>query len=462
MTVQNNDIQQVADKNPSDPARKALNINLDTTRYGTFAEIGAGQEVASWFFRVGAASGTIAKSMSAYDMTVSDNIYGKTGRYVSKERLVAMLDHEYSLLIERLEATRGATTGFFVFADTVSARNYSGTNESHGWMGVRFQSSPHAEPDQIIVHVAMNDKEAVRQQEALGILGVNLLFAAFYESGSVSSLLSGLADGIDNGRLEVDYIELSGPSFARWDARLVNIALLRNGLSNAILFDKGQVPIPSTEYFHKRPILLERGTFRALHRMFPGLDIACQKELKVVAGAGAKEAAYVLEITLNNILRAQQSTDEEVLGVVAQLCEHNHHVLVSNYSEFFHLTQYLRRFSASPIGFIVSVALLPLLLEDDRYSLLKGGLLEASARLFQQQVHLLVYPVESKLFHFYLDLIKFDTSKVLFPEDGVVMAKNLLLNGPNNHILRYLIESGIVLDVPVATEAQTAKPATVK
>jgi hypothetical protein len=183
--------------------------------------------------------------------------------------------------------------------------------------------------------------------------------------------------------------------------------------------------------------------------MFPGLDDACQKELKIVAGAGAKEAAYVLEITLNNILRAQQSTDEEVLGVVAQLCEHNHHVLVSNYSEFFHLTQYLRRFSASPIGFIVSVALLPLLLEDDRYSLLKGGLL-------------LVYPVESKLFHFYLDLIKFDTSKVLFPEDGVVMAKNLLLNGPNNHILRYLIESGIVLDVPVATEAQTAKPAIVK
>ncbi len=452
----------MVEKKLSEPAQKALYINLDAARYGTFAEIGAGQEVASWFFRVGAASGTIAKSMSAYDMTVSDNIYGKTGRYVSKERLVAMLDHEYSLLIERLEATRGATTGFFVFADTVSARNYTGTNESHGWMGVRFQSGPHAEPDQIIVHVAMNDKEAVRQQEALGILGVNILFAAFYQSGSVSNLLSGLADGIDNGRLEVDYIEVSGPSFENWDARLINIALLRNGLANAILFDKGQAPIPSTEYFHKRPILLERGTFRALHRMFPGLDDACQKELKVVAGAGAKEAAYVLEITLNNILRAQQSTDEEVLGVVAQLCEHNHHVLVSNYSEFFHLTQYLRRFSASPIGFIVSVALLPLLLEDDRYSLLKGGLLEASARLFQQQVHLLVYPVESKLFHFYLDLIKFDTSKVLFPEDGVVMAKNLLLNGPNNHILRYLIESGIVLDVPVATEAQTAKPAIVK
>jgi hypothetical protein len=444
------------EQNLADPAQKALYINLDTKRYGTLAEIGAGQEVASWFFRVGAASGTIAKSMSAYDMTVSDNIYGKTGRYVSKERLFAMLDHEYSLLHERLDEARGDTTGFFVFADTVSARNYTGTNESHGWMGVRFQSSPRSAPDQIVIHVAMNDKEPVHQQEALGVLGVNLLFAAFYQHNSIESLLSGLFHGIEPGRLEIDYIELAGPSFSKCDPRIVNIALLRSGLSNAILFDSNQKPIPSTEYFHKRPILLERGTFRALHRMFPGLADACQKELKVVAGAGAKEAAYVLEITLNNILRTQQSTDDEVLAVLGQLCEANHHVLVSNYSEFFHLTQYLRRFSGAPIGFIVSVALLPLLLEDDRYSLLKGGVLEASARLFQQQVHLLVYPVETKLFHFYLDLIKFDTAKVVSPDDGMVMAKNLSLRGANDHLLKYLVESGIVLDVPVAQERTTA------
>jgi hypothetical protein len=438
------------EQNLTAPSQKALFINLDAKRYGTFAEIGAGQEVASWFFRVGAASGTIAKSMSAYDMTVSDNIYGKTGRYVSKERLFAMLDHEYRLLIERLSPSRGTSTGFFVFADTVSARNFTGTNESHGWMGVRFQSDPGTEPSQIVIHVNMNDKDAVRQQEALGILGVNLLFAAFYQNDSVQHLLTGLSDGVESGRIEIDYVELSGPLFSQADPRLVNIALLRSGLANAILFDHEQRPIPSTEYFHKRPIMLERGTFRALHRMFPGLADACQKELKVVAGAGAKEAAYVLEITLNNILRTQQSTDDEVLTVVSQLCEANHHVLVSNYSEFFHLTQYLRRFSSAPIGFIVSAALLPLLLEDERYSLLKGGVLEASARLFQQQVHLLVYPVESKLFNFYLDLIKFDVSKVSFPAEGMVMAKNLTLSGANNHLLGYLTESGIILDVPVA------------
>jgi hypothetical protein len=434
----------------TDPGQKALHINLDDMRYGTLAEIGAGQEVASWFFRVGAASGTIAKSMSAYDMTFSDSIYGKTGRYVSKERLLAMLNHEYSLLLERLAPSRGSTTGFFVFADTVSARNFTGTNECHGWMGIRFQSAPGAEPDQIIVHVHMNDKDTLRQQEALGILGVNLVFAAFYRISSISSMLGGLADGLDAGRVEVDYIEVSGPSFSNVEPRTINIALIRTGLASAILFDTNQRPIPSTEFFHKRPILLERGTFRALHQMFPGLAQACQGQLKNVAGVGAKEAAYVLEITLNNILRTQQSTDDEVLTVVAQLCAHGNNVLVSNYSEFFHLTQYLRRFSQLPIGFIVSVALLPLLLEDERYSLLKGGVLEASARLFQQQVHLLVYPVETKLFKFYLELIKFDISKVRVPRDGMVMARNLTIQDVNNHLLRYLIESGIVVDVPVA------------
>lgn len=176
----------------SDPAQKALQINLDASRYGTLAEIGAGQEVASWFFRVGAASGTIAKSMSAYDMTFSDSIYGKTGRYVSKERLFAMLDHEYSLLLERLAPSRASTTGFFVFADTVSARNFTGTNECHGWMGVRFQAAPGAQPDQIVIHVHMNDKDNVRQQQALGILGVNLLFSAFYRNHEIPSMLLSL------------------------------------------------------------------------------------------------------------------------------------------------------------------------------------------------------------------------------------------------------------------------------
>ncbi len=433
----------------TEPSQKALTINLDPLRYGTLAEIGAGQEVASWLFRVGGAAGTVAKSMSAYDMTFSDNIYGKTGRYVSKERLLAMLNHEYSLLIERLASTRGENTGFFAFADTVSARNFAGTNECHGWMGARFQSAPAAEPDQILIHVNMSDKDTVRQQEALGILGINLLFGAFYHIKDLQQFIASLGDGLSSDRIEVDYIELAGPSFKAIDKRIINISLLRSGLAHAILFDREQQPIPSTEFFHKRPILLERGTFRALHQIFPGLAQSCQRELHRVAGFGSKEAAYVLEITLNNILKTQQSSDAEVLDVVQQLCQHGHNVLVSNYSEFFHLTQYLRRFSQQPIGFVVSAALLPLLLEDERYSLLKGGVLEASARLFQQQVHLLVYPVEVKLFKFYLELIKFDTNKVRTPRSGMVTGRNIILQEANNHLLRYLIESGIIVDVNV-------------
>ena len=433
----------------SDPQQKALHINLDPSRFGAFAEIGAGQEIAKIFFHVGGAAGTIAKSMSAYDMLVSDSIYGRSGRYVSKERLIAMLDHEYKLLIERLDASRGDTTSFFTVADTVSARNFAGTNECHGWLGIRFQPTPKSEPCDIVIHVHMMDRDNVRQQEALGLLGVNLAFGAFYLSDDMNLLLEHLLDGVTNKRLEIDYIELRGPKFEGFDHRSLTVALLRKGLANAILFDVNQRPVPPTEFFHKRPILLERGSFRALHHMFPDLVGACKNQLATIAGENEQEAVYVLELTLNNILRAQQSTDDEVLTVVEQLCKYGHNILVSNYSEFFRLTEYLRRFSKSPIGFIVSAALLPLLLEDSRYKLLDGGVLEASARLFQQNVRLLTYPVESSLFTFYLDLIKFNLKQIAYPDSGMITASSINLTNVNQHLLKFLVESGIIIDVPV-------------
>lgn len=453
------ELPAVVAKSIKDPRQKALRINLDDSRYGTFAEIGAGQEIVSHFFRVGGASGTVAKSMSAYDMLVSDSIYGRTGRYVSKERLVSMLDHEYQLLIERLDAARGGSTGFFSIADTVSARNFAGTNECHGWLGIRFQSSPRSEPNQVLLHVHMMDPENVRQQEALGLLGVNLAFGAFYLAGDMSAFLENLLDGITSKRLEIDYIELSGPSFEGIDHRLLTIALLRKELATAILFDVNQTPIPPTEFFHKRPILLERGSFRALHHMFPDLVGTCKTQLKNLTTGKEGDAVYVLELTLNNILKAQQSTDDEVLTVVEQLCKYGHNILVSKYSEFFHLTEYLRRFTKSPIGFIVSSNLLPLLLEDDRYKLLEGGVLEASARLFHHNVRLLTYPVEANLFTFYLELIKFNLSQISFPSQGMVTASNINLKNVNQYLLRFLIESGIVVDVPVKHPIPATAPA---
>ena len=197
----------------TDTHQKALQINLDPTKYGVFAEIGAGQEVARWFFRVGGASGTIAKSMSAYDMTVSDAIYGVTDRYVSRRRLSAMLDHEYGLLVERLAQKRGANTRFFAFADTVAARSYSRQEETHGWMGIRFQTQPGAEPSDILMHVIMWDRDNLQQQEALGVMGVNLVHGALYDFERPERVVTDLLDNLTIERIEVDMIEFRGPAF---------------------------------------------------------------------------------------------------------------------------------------------------------------------------------------------------------------------------------------------------------
>ena len=240
---------------------KALRINLDPTKYGTFAEIGAGQEVARRFFRVGGAAGTIAKTMSAYDMTFSDAIYGPAGRYVSRVRLQTMLDHEYHLLIERLDRKFGAEKTFFVFADTVAARSFKERNESHGWLGVRFQSQPRGQPSQIIIHVRLLDDANVEQQEALGVIGVNLLHGAFYDA-QPEKLISSLQENLPPGRIEVDMIKFSGPLFQNVDNRLMSLQLVSQGLTDAVMFKADGETVQPAEVFYKKALLVERGSFR--------------------------------------------------------------------------------------------------------------------------------------------------------------------------------------------------------
>src|SRR5215218_7520545 len=226
--------------------RKALTINLDEPKYGTFAEIGAGQEVARVFFQAGGASGTIAKTISAYDMNFSDAIYGKAPRYVSRERLTRMLDHEYELLLERLAAARGERTTFFVFANTVATKGYKGTNDAHGWMGIRFQTEPGGPPSDVVLHVRMWDKENVLQHEALGIAGTNLIYAALYYREDPNRFIQSLVDNVGTTRLEVDMLQFSGPAFAKVDNRLTTLYLVQHGLTNAVMFGKdGDVLQPS-------------------------------------------------------------------------------------------------------------------------------------------------------------------------------------------------------------------------
>ena len=245
-----------------DPSAKALALNLDDSIYGTIAEIGAGQEVARFFFSAGASSGTIAKSMSAYDMAFSDQIYGPVNRYVSRERLVGMLEHEYSLLIERLDAPRGERSRFFSFANTVAARNFRGTNECHGWMGVRFQTEPGATPSEIILHVRMLDSANILQQEALGILGVNMIYGAYHFHDEIERLIESLVDQIGTDRIEVEVIESNGPAFADVDQRILNLALLERSFTDALLISPdGEMKLAS-DTLRRRPIMLLRGSFR--------------------------------------------------------------------------------------------------------------------------------------------------------------------------------------------------------
>ncbi len=196
-----------------DTHHKALTLNLDPTKFGSFAEIGAGQEVARWFLLVGGASGTVAKTISAYDKEVSDDLYGSSSRYVSKQRLEAMLDNEWNQLLTQLSKTRGSNTRFFSFVDTISARNFAGTNEPHGWVGLRFQLQPGGPPSDVLLHINMLDPANVREQEAIGTLGVNLIYAAFYELQTRESFLEGVTQDVVHDRIEIDYIDLRGPAF---------------------------------------------------------------------------------------------------------------------------------------------------------------------------------------------------------------------------------------------------------
>jgi hypothetical protein len=246
----------------TDTHQKALRINLDPRWYGTIAEIGAGQEVVRWFFLVGGAAGTIAKSMSAYDMAVSDAVYGPADRYVSMGRLQAMLDHEYELNVARLEESRGDSTAFFAFADTVVARTFQGGNECHGWMGVKFQAHPRDEPSQIVVHVRMLDAEASLQQEALGIVGVNLLHGAFFEHHEPERLIESLLDRLTTGRIEIDMIQFRGIEFRNVDNRLMALKLVQMGLSGAAMFGPDGDVLQPSEALRKKAVLVERGSFR--------------------------------------------------------------------------------------------------------------------------------------------------------------------------------------------------------
>ena len=365
----------------TDTLQKALRINLDPRFYGTVAEIGAGQEVARWFFRAGGAAGTIAKSMSAYDMEVSDAVYGKSDRYVSLGRLQAMLTHELDLNVERLTDSRGDATSFFAFADTVAGRSYAGGNECHGWMGVRFQARPHDEPSQIVLHVRMLDDDAKLQQEALGVVGVNLLHAAFFEHHQPDQLVTSLLDQLTTGRIEIDMIAFKGIEFRSVDNRLMALKLVQLGLSGVAMFGPDGEVLQPSEALRKHNILVERGSFRPPTVVnIDMLECAREKFAHEVDGP----VLALTELTMRNLLAGGSDVDRrDFLARVDLLAACGTTVLISDYVEYHRLAAYLSWRTTGRVGIVLGVPSLHDLFDEANYAQLPGGILESFGRLFK-------------------------------------------------------------------------------
>jgi hypothetical protein len=354
--------------------KKAFQINLDGKRYGTFAEIGAGQEVARRFFQVGGASGTIAKTMSAYDMTFSDAIYGPTDRYVGRVRLQTMLDREYDLLIERLDKKLGQHRTFFVFADTVAARSFKLRNESHGWLGVRFQTEPRGPSSQIIIHVRMLDEANVAQQEALGVIGVNLLYGTFYYV-QPEKLISSLQENLAPGRIEVDMIKFSGPAYQGVDNRLMSLQLVSQGLTDAVLFNADGETVQPAEVLHKKALLVERGSFRPVTYATNDMLDGARRVFLEKCGCPEDKLVVLMEMTLENLLAEGQLNHADFLARVDILGALGRNVLVSRFGEYYRLAGYLSRYTNLMIGLVLGVPSLMEIFDERYYTNLEGGIL---------------------------------------------------------------------------------------
>jgi hypothetical protein len=371
---------------------KALQINIDATVHGTFAEIGAGQEVVRWFFHVGGAASTVAKTISAYDMQVSDAIYGSAKRYVSKQRLQAMLDYEYDLLVKRLDSSRGHETAFFAFANTVATSSYSRHDEGHGWVGLKFQHRPMNPPSQITLHARLLDAENARQQDAMGTLGVNLLYAAYTLHGDPHDLIASLVDELSRERIEIDMIDLSGPCFPGIDNRLMSLQLVEQNLTDAVLFTAEGTVVEAADLLHRKPVLVERGSFRPITNTTLDMLERGEELLREELGEAHGEVVALAEMTLRNLMAGDEIVPAEFLARVDVLSALGKTVMVSRHAHHYRMAAHIRRYTAKPVGFVLGIPALRELFEERYYSDLDGGILESFGRLFKSGVKLYVYP----------------------------------------------------------------------
>ena len=376
-------------------SNKALRINLDENKYGTIAEIGAGQEVARHFFLAGAAAGTVAKTISAYDMQFSDAIYGVQdgGRYVSQSRVKAMLDKEFKLVVDRCGETRPKASRFFAYAATVSAKSYNRNNECHAWCGVRLQTYPGAEPTDIIIHVRMKDRTAEEQQATLGVVGVNLIYAAYYYFENAKKIIDSLTDGLSADRIEVDSIEFKGPYFEELDNRAINLHLIRSWKTRAIMFrPDGSVAVPAN-MLYKKNVLTIRGSFKPVTKLNVDMIEQGFSAFKETHGVTEDNSIVLAEISLNDLKGNDLLVPEEdIIQRVGLLNSMGYSVMISDYTRYFSLRAYFRQYTSLHIGIVLGMINVRQIFDTESYVGVEGGILEGFGKLFQDNTHFYVYP----------------------------------------------------------------------
>ena len=434
-----------------DTHHKALTVNLDPSVFGSFAEIGAGQEVARWFLIVGGASGTVAKTISAYDKEVSDDLYGAGSRYVSRQRLEAMLDREWTQLLNQLAESRGSRTRFFSFVDTVSARNYAGTNEPHGWLGLRFQQQPGGQPNDILLHINLRDPSNLLQQEATGILGVNLIYAAFYQL-QTEHFLESLVQDVEN-RIEIDYVDLRGPAFETWDQRALLVQLVRRGFAQAVCFPSSGSPVPPTEVIHRNPVVLAPGYFvhmdpshAEIHtRMLASGIRQLQREMSETKTT--PKGFFCLTLAPSDAKEPPPGVPD-LLHRIDALRSHGGDVLLFREPELYTMTDFVNRYTEELVRFVVGLSVVIRAFED-RYSKLGGGFLEALSRLLAQNVRIYAYPMTSADLQETVQRVS-TTDWRWDDTNGWVSARQLRLAPPRGHLYAYVLDSNFLVPIQEA------------
>lgn len=376
---------------------KALKINLNRHIYGTFAEIGAGQEVARQFFRVGGASGTIAKTISAYDKNFSDTIYGEEedGRYVTETRLKKMFDHEMKLLEDRIPKMDHPNKMFFTYANTVTTIDFAKKFKGHGWMGIRFQTAPQEPYNEIMLHVRFHQTEARLQQEALGIMGANLVYGAFYKHNKPKKLLKYLYDHIDLDSIEIDTINFSGPVFKDIDNRIMSLQLVKNNMTEAVMFDPSGNNILPARILYKKNILLLRGSFRPVTRvnidMFEKSYDIFVKEAKV----NESKTEVIFEITLSNLSAQGEIDEKDFMDRAKLLCSLGHTVMISDFKEYYRLVDYLSEYTKEQMALTMGVNNFVEVFDEHYYEDISGGILEAFGKMFHNNLKVYLYPMKN-------------------------------------------------------------------